>query len=217
MGKTANIIGATGLVGKQLVQLLLDDERYERVRVFVRRSIALEHEKLEEHVVDFERFDEFREKITGDELFSAMGTTLKQAGSKKVQYRIDYTYQFQCAQAAADNGVKKYVLVSAAGANEKSLIFYSRIKGELESAVKELNFERCLIFQPSLLLGEREQNRLGEKLAAYTMPVVTILPGFKKYRGIQGNTVAKAMINAVNTPMLQHVVVYQLDEIFALV
>ena len=138
--KTAVVIGATGLVGSELVALLLADSRFETVKVFVRRSTGRQHPKLEEHLVNFDAVETWKEQLTGDVLFSAMGTTLKQAGSKDAQYKIDYTYQYNVAKAAAENGVPQYVLISSAGASPKSRIFYSRMKGELEESVKKLTF-----------------------------------------------------------------------------
>src|ERR1700761_7880367 len=113
--KTAIVIGATGLVGKQLVQQLLKDTRFEQVKIFVRKSTGISNSKLQEHVVDFDQPDTFKRALTGDVLYSALGTTLSAAGSKDAQYKVDYTYQYQVAKTAAANGVKEYVLISAAG------------------------------------------------------------------------------------------------------
>ena len=133
--KTAIIIGATGLVGNQLIEKLLNDNRYNRIKIFVRKPSSITHPKLEEHAVDFEKLEQWKNKITGDEIYSAMGTTIKKAGSKEAQYKIDFTYQYECAKAASENGVGKYLLVSSAGANSKSGNFYLRIKGELDEKV----------------------------------------------------------------------------------
>lgn len=165
--KTVIVIGATGLIGKLLTNKLLSDNRYDLVKIFVRRSSGTQNPKLEEHIVDFEHIESWKDEITGDELFSAMGTTIKQAGSKDVQYKIDYTYQFEVAKAAVKNGIENYVLVSSSGANSKSRNFYLRIKGELEDAVGILPFKKIIIFQPSLLLGERKEKRAGETIAAF--------------------------------------------------
>ena len=163
--KTAVVIGASGLIGKSLVKKLLEDNRYKSVKVFVRRSINISNSKLVEHIVDFDKITDWKNKITGDELYSAMGTTIKKAGSKEAQYKIDVTYQYEFAKAAAENGVKSYFLVSSSGANAKSKLFYMKIKGELEEKVKLLPFNKIRIFRPSLLLGERDEKRFGEKAA----------------------------------------------------
>src|SRR6056297_119067 len=104
MNKKAIVIGATGLVGSHIVKLLLEDERYSTVKVFHRRSTGLEHKKLDEQIIDFDNMESWRHQLTGDELYSAMGTTIKKAGSKEAQYKIDVTYPLEVARAAASNG-----------------------------------------------------------------------------------------------------------------
>ena len=116
--KTAIVIGATGLVGSALTSQLLEHPEFSGVKVFVRRSTHLSHQKLREHIVDFDKIDDWKHLLQGDVLFSAMGTTLNKAGSKAAQYRIDYTYQYNVAAAAASNGVPAYVLISSAGASD---------------------------------------------------------------------------------------------------
>ncbi|GGC53930.1 oxidoreductase [Pedobacter quisquiliarum] len=194
--KTAIIIGATGLVGNQLLHLLLHDDRFSKLLVFVRRSTGIQHEKIEEHIINFDRPAEWMHLVKGDVLFSALGTTLKQAGSKDKQYTIDYTYQYQFAQAAAQNQVPTYVLISAASSSPDSKIFYSRMKGELERDVKALPFKHITIIQPGLLHGDRQEERFGEQLAYKVLNVVNAIGLFKQYRPISGKTVAMAMHNA---------------------
>ncbi len=162
--KTAIIVGASGLIGKSLVRKLLEDNRYKSVKVFVRRSINISNSKLAELIVDFDKITDWKNKITGDELYSAMGTTIKKAGSKEAQYKIDVTYQYEFAKAAAENGVKSYFLVSSSGANAKSKLFYMKIKGELEEKVKLLPFNKIRIFRPSLLLGKEMKKDSAKKL-----------------------------------------------------
>lgn len=213
MNKTAIVIGATGLVGSEVLGLLLEDKRYQKVKVLHRRSTGVSHSKLEEHIIDFDKIEEWRGLITGDELYSALGTTLKQAGSQEAQYTIDFTYQFETAKAAAENGVKKYSLVSSAGANYKSRMFYSRLKGELDDAVNELPFEVTTILRPSILAGERNESRPGESIGMFFMKFLTKIPGLKKYQPIAGKTVAQGMINSLHKcPPGYHI--FELDEIF---
>lgn len=188
-----NVIGSTGLVGRELVKLLLEDGRVERVVSFVRRASGVIHPKLDEHVVDF-RDSSWHHLVSGDVLFSALGTTIAAAGSQPAQYEVDYTFQLRAAEAAAKAGVPTYVLVSAASASEHSRIFYSRMKGELDRDVAKLPFAKVIIVRPGLLLGEREKPRTGEKLGAAIMSVLAHVPGLRKYRGIQGRTVAEAML-----------------------
>lgn len=196
MMRTAIVIGATGLVGRHLTEQLLRDRRFELVKIFVRRSTGINNSKLQEHVVDFDNPDGWKKLVTGDVLYSAMGTTLRQAGSKEAQYKTDYTYQYQVAKVAAANGVPEYVLVSAAGSSPDSSVFYSRIKGELERDVQKLPFETIHIIRPGMLAGEREKVRTGEQLGVGVLNIISLIPGLKKLRPIQGGEVARAMLNA---------------------
>jgi uncharacterized protein YbjT (DUF2867 family) len=217
MKKRALILGATGLVGGHLVKLLLDDDRYEKVTVFVRRSTGISHPKLTEHSVDFDNLDAWGGLVTGDDLFSCLGTTIKKAGSQDAQYMIDYTYQYRTAKAAAESGVSTYVLVSSSGANPHSRIFYSRIKGELDRDVKGLPFKTVSILKPSVLMGERKEKRTGESLGVFLGTIlIPLIPPLRKYRPIPAETVAKAMIKAANDTDAPAISEYELEEIFDL-
>jgi len=215
-GRRAIIIGATGLVGRHLMMELLSDDFYQQVIVLTRRSTDVIHEKLKEHLVNFEDANSYQHLVEGDVLFSCMGTTIKQAGSKEVQWKIDYTYQYEVAEAAKKNGVSTMVLVSSSGANAKSRIFYTRMKGELEEAIKEMNFSNYMIFQPSLLVGKRDEVRVGEKWGEKIMNVFVNIPGLKKYKPIKGHEVAKAMTNAYKKEDLRGNSIFILDELFEL-
>jgi len=195
MKLTANVIGATGLVGKQLVEMLLEDENFEKVRIFVRRETGLQHPKLEEVVVNFANTENWKSLLNGDVLFSALGTTLKQAGSKEKQYEIDFTFNLNFAKAAIENGIENYVLVSSVGANSKSGIFYTRMKGELDEAVSKIGFQNLVILRPASLTGPRENRRIAEEISVLVLNFLTRFV-LKNYRPINGKTVAKAMINA---------------------
>jgi uncharacterized protein YbjT (DUF2867 family) len=196
MKQIANVIGATGLVGKALVQQLLNDERFEKVRIFVRRESSLKHPKLEQCIVEFSKTETWEKQLTGYVLFSALGTTLKQAGSKEKQWEIDFTFNLNFAKKAKENGIENYVLVSSLGANAKSSIFYTKMKGELDEAVSKIGFSNLVILRPASLTGPRENRRLAEEIS---VPVLNILTRFvmKNYRPISDEIVAKAMINAV--------------------
>jgi uncharacterized protein YbjT (DUF2867 family) len=213
--KSALIIGATGLVGNFITLKLLDDDPYEKVKVFVRRSLKFSHPKLEEHLVNFENIEAWKDQLVGDELYSALGTTIKKAGSKEVQYKIDYTYQYEVAKAASQNGVKKYLLVSSAGANYKSGNFYLRMKGKLDEAVQQLSFNQIIIFRPSILAGNRSERRLTESLGIKIAGAITkLIPALKKYRPIEASRVAEAMIKSANQNRLNKTKIYQPEEIF---
>jgi len=213
--KTAIIIGATGLVGSQLTDKLLNDNRYKLVKIFVRKSTDIHHPKLEENVVDFEKIETWKHEMIGDELYSAMGTTIKKAGSKEAQYRIDFTYQYECAKAACENGVGKYLLVSSAGANIKSGNFYLRMKGELDKKVSELPFQQLNIFRPSILAGKRKERRRGEEIGTSVLKFLAkIVPPLRKYRPIEASIVAEAMIKTANRQSQNNLIIYELDQIF---
>ena len=213
--KTALVIGATGLVGSQLVNLLLTDERFDKIKIFTRRSTGIAHPKLEEYIIDFDQPAQWQHLLTGDILFSTLGTTLKKAGSKSEQYKIDYTYQYTTAQAAAANGVADYVLVSSAGASVNSKIFYSRMKGELERDIAKLPFKHIHIIQPGILTGPRKENRTGEKIGIALASVLAHIPGLTAYKPISAGTVAQAMINA-SFDDSQPLQVYPLQKVFDL-
>lgn len=215
--KTAIVIGATGLIGNLLVKKLLADDRYKSVRVFARRSTGTNHPKLEEHLVNFDEIEKWKSAISGDELFSAMGTTIRKAKSTSIQYKVDVKYQYEVAKAAADNGVKSYFLVSSSGSKASSKIFYLRIKGELDEKVQSLPFDRIRIFRPSLLLGERPEKRFGEKAAERILKIVVpVFPFLKNQRPIEGEKVASAMITSANGRDELRIKILELSEIFEL-
>jgi uncharacterized protein YbjT (DUF2867 family) len=213
--KTALLIGATGLVGSHLLDLLLKDPRFNKVKVFTRRSTGKKDEKLEEFVIDFDNVKGWAHQISGDVLFSSLGTTIRKAGSQDAQYKIDYTYQYELANQASQIGIGTYVLVSSAGASPKSKIFYSRMKGELEEAVSKLPFHNIRILQPGILDGQRVESRPAEKMAIKISKVLTYIPGVKKFRPIHAEIVAKAMINAFFDDQAG-IRKYTLEEVFAL-
>jgi uncharacterized protein YbjT (DUF2867 family) len=191
---TAIVIGATGLVGKNVVQQLLADPRFTQVTALVRRATAVRHEKYQEHLVDFGKPEAFAALVKGDVLFSAMGTTRADAGSIEAQRLVDYTYQLEVAKLAARNGMKAYVLCSASSASPTSPIAYSKMKGELERDVKALGFESVQILQPGPLTGGREKRRPGEELGVKVMRGLASIGILRSMRPITGEQVAKAMV-----------------------
>lgn len=197
--RTAILVGATGLVGREIVRQLLDHPDFSAVTVLGRRTCGVRHDKLVEHIVDFDRTDTWRALATGDVLFSGLGTTLKAAGSQDAQYRVDHTYQHEAARAARDNGAQAYVLVSAAGASANSRLFYSRIKGELERDTAALEFPRTRFLQPGPLDGDRQEHRPGETwMLRVLRPLAPVLPAIA--RPIHASVVARAGIAAALDP-----------------
>ncbi|MDO9040458.1 MAG: NAD(P)H-binding protein [Bacteroidota bacterium] len=194
MSKVANLIGASGLVGQQLIAQLLDHPEFGKVRSFVRRPSGISHSKLEEIQIDFDQADKWKHLVQGDVLFSTLGTTIKTAKTKENQYRVDFTYQYEFAKAAAENGVGAFVLVSSMGADSKSSVFYSRIKGELEEVVSKLNFRKCTIVRPSILDGDRKEKRSGEKIGLVISRFLTKYV-FKKYQPTPVDVLAEKMIS----------------------
>ncbi len=211
---TANVVGATGLVGKYLVQQLLENENFEKVKIFVRSDSGMKHPKLEQEIVDFRDEKAWGKQLAGDVLFSALGTTLKQAGGKEQQYEIDFTFNLNFARKAKENGIENYVLVSSVGANAKSSLFYTRMKGELDEAVQQIGFKNLAIIRPSSLYGERKKRRIAEERSIPLLNFVTKF-AFKKYKPIHGETVAQAMINAVLLPNSEKII-WEADEVFEL-
>ena len=189
----ALVIGATGAVGKDLVEQLLKDESFERVDVFVRREVKVLSSKLVLHVVDFDHPETWSEPLIGDVLFSCLGTTIKAAGSQDAQWKVDYTYQYEAAKAARENGVPKYVLVSSIGASSKSKIFYSRMKGALEDAVKGLGFPGCFILQPPSLV-RKGSDRFGEKAGVALLKCFNAIGLMRSWKPMPTEEVAAAMI-----------------------
>lgn len=211
---TANVVGATGLTGSKLVPMLLGDDRFEKVRIFVRRDSGWNHPKLEQVIVDFSQPGLWKAKVTGDILFSALGTTLKQAGSKEKEYEVDFTYNLNFARIAKENGIAIYILISSIGANPRSSLFYTRMKGELDEAVAKLGFQHLAILRPSSLVGERKENRMAEK---FSVPILNVITNFilKQYRPIDAALVARAMINVAFNPVPGKIIL-EAKEVFSL-
>lgn len=208
----ALIIGATGATGKDLLAQLLEDEAYSEIHSFVRKPISITHPKLHAHVVNFDTPEAWADLLHGDVAFSCLGTTLALAGSKEAQWRVDYDYQYAFAQQCKANGVPTFVLVSAAGATVRSKMFYNRMKGQLEEAVKALEFTRLLIFQPSVLV-RKGSDRKGEQFGLKMIVLLNKIGLFKRYRPMPTNVLAQRMRREVATAT-EGVHTFILDEIF---
>ena len=191
----ALIIGATGATGKDLVNKLLDDNDFEEVHAFVRRPLPIENEKLHAHVVDFENPDQWKDLVKGDVAFSCLGTTLKDAGSKEAQRKVDFDYQYNFAKVARENNVEDYVLVSSYGASPDSKLFYSRMKGELEKEVKDLHFNKITIFQPGML-ERKNTERTGEVLGGKIIKFANKFGILESQKPLPTDVLAQAMVNS---------------------
>lgn len=191
----ALVIGATGATGKDLVNQLLNDKEFDEVDIFVRKPVDIQNDKLKVHVVNFEKPEEWKEMVKGDVAFSCLGTTLKDAGSKEAQKKVDFDYQYEFAKAAKENQVEDYILVSAYGADPDSKIFYSKMKGELEEAVKQLHFNKITIFKPGML-ERKDSERTGEVLGSRIIKFANKLGLLESQKPLPTNILAKAMINS---------------------
>jgi uncharacterized protein YbjT (DUF2867 family) len=191
----ALVIGATGATGKDLVNQLLNDKEFDEVDIFVRKPVDIQNDKLKVHVVNFEKPEEWKDMVKGDVAFSCLGTTLKDAGSKEAQKKVDFDYQYEFAKAAKENEVEDYILVSAYGANPQSKIFYSRMKGELEEAVKQLHFNKITIFKPGML-ERKDSERTGEVLGSRIIKFANKLGLLESQKPLPTDILAKAMINS---------------------
>ncbi|MGN6533333.1 MAG: NAD(P)H-binding protein [Ginsengibacter sp.] len=197
---TAVIIGATGLTGNLVVEELLKDDHFKTVRVLARRNVNIIHPKLEQKIVDFTNFDDYTKKFgEGDVIFCCIGTTQKKVkGDKNLYKQIDYDIPVNAAQIGISKGYKKFLIVSAIGANENSSNFYLQLKGKTENALKQFHFESLDIFQPSVLNGNRKETRIGEEVIQAILDIISFLflGPLKKYHAIGADNVARAMVYA---------------------
>ena len=202
------VIGANGATGRELVKLLLKDNKVEKVTIFIRNDSVIKHEKLKTYVIDFNEIEKHKDLIKGDVLFSALGTTKKDAGGKKEQYLVDYTYQYEFAKIASENGVVNYSLVSSVGANSKSSFFYPKIKGELEESVKKLKFKKIDIFQPPMLIRQPDLIRNAEKSGIKLLNFLNKMGILKSQRPLEVNKLADKMVKISKTYTKEKVSTY---------
>jgi uncharacterized protein YbjT (DUF2867 family) len=195
--KTALIIGSTGLIGSHLLELLLESNEYEKVITFVKRDSGIQHPKLKQHIIDFDKPETYKELVIGDDFFCTIGTTIKNAGSQEAFRKVDFEYPKEFATIALQNNVKQFLIISSVGADANSGNFYLKTKGEIQDFLKNCNFESISVLQPSLLLGNRKEFRLGEKIGSFFMKLFSFLfiGSIKKYKPIQAEDVAKAMFS----------------------
>jgi uncharacterized protein YbjT (DUF2867 family) len=186
------------LVGTHCLQRLLASEVYDSVTVLVRRALPLADPKLTQIVADFDRLEEGAASVAAEDVYCCLGTTIKKAGSQEAFRRVDFDYPLELARFSKTRGARRFLMVSALGADARSSVFYNRVKGEVEQAVRELAIEKSYFFRPSLLLGARVEFRLGERvaMAAATLIAPVLVGGLTRYRPIQADAVAAAMVHA---------------------
>ncbi len=199
--KTALIIGSTGLIGSHLLNILLESDDYIKVIAFTKRDIGIRHPKLTQHIIDFDKPETYKELVVGDDFFCTIGTTIKNAGSQKAFRAVDFGYPKQFAAFALLNKVKQFLIISSLGADANSGNFYLKTKGEIQDFLKDCDFKSVAVLQPSLLLGNRTEFRLGEKVGAFFMKTLSFLflGNLKKYKPIESKTVAKALLKSAQT------------------
>ncbi len=197
MNKTAILLGASGLVGNQLLTLLLESPAYTQVILFNRKPSTIKHPKIKEILVDFSQPQTYLNAIKGDVIFCCIGSTKAKTPNPADYRKVDYQIPLLFAQEGFKNGVQEFHLVSSLGANANASNSYLKLKGEVEDAIKKINLNSLYIYQPSFLLGNRLENRNLEKFASFFVRLINplLVGGLKKYRGIQSQIVAKAMLN----------------------
>ena len=187
----------------------LVDDSFDSVSIFVRKDPNITHNKLKTYVIDFSKIENYKDLIKGDVLFSCLGTTLRVAGSKDKQYLVDYTYQYEFAKIASDNGVADYSLVSSIGANEKSPFFYPKIKGELEMAIKRFPFKTIQIFQPPTLIRQEELIRTGEKIGIKIFRWLNFFGILKSQKPLPVNILAEFMIEQIKKKQKEKITTFK--------
>jgi uncharacterized protein YbjT (DUF2867 family) len=210
--KKALILGASGLTGNLLLQQLLNNPVYQQVYAYVRREMPVQHPKLIQLVTNYDQLDS---AVDADDVFCCLGTTIKKAGSQEAFRQVDLVYPLKVATLQRQSGSTHFLLISAIGANARSGIFYSRTKGEAEEGITALQYPITSIFQPSLIVGNRDERRTGEKIAMYLMPIFAplLMGSWRKYRPIAVEKLANAMFRAAQDTGRKGLQVYQFDEL----
>lgn len=191
----AIIVGSSGLIGNELLHLLLADEHYDSVEILVRNPLVISHQKLQQIVVDFDRISEL--DFDADIVFCTLGTTMKKAKTKEAFIKVDYEYPLQLARLCAKRNISKFFLVTALGSSSSSSIFYNQVKGKLEDEIKKLSLSSVVIFRPSMLLGNRNEFRFAEKIGQIAMRTFDFLliGNLRKFKAVKARDVAQAMLN----------------------
>ena len=217
--KTAVIAGATGLVGKQLMFKLLESTSYEKVIILVRTFIHIKHPKLIQVIVNFESLSAYKDQLKGDDFFCCLGTTMKRAGSKEAFYKVDYSYCLEFARLASENNAQKFLLISAIGADASSSIYYSKVKGELENAIRGLTISAIHIFHPSVLVGNRLEFRFGEIIGIAMAKTLSplMLGSLSKYKPIEVTELADSMLKIAQLPLKEKVTTWNYKQMMSVI
>ena len=190
--KTAIILGATGLTGSTLLEKLITDSSFEKIKLFSRSSVHNNSPKIEEHLIDMFQLENYSEAFKADVVFCCIGTTKSKTPDNETYKKIDYGIPVTAAKLAKQNGIETFIVISALGADENSSIFYNKTKGEMQRDILKQNIQNTYILQPSLIVGDRDESRFGEKVATFFMKTFGFLVP-KKYKMIKAETIAEAM------------------------
>lgn len=217
MERNALVVGGTGLIGGYLVEYLLKDAEYHEIVVLTRKEFPQQHYKLDKRLVDFEKLESALQGVQAHDVYCTLGTTIRKAGSQEGFRKVDFEYPLRTAAAALKLGAKRFLVVSSIGADASSSNFYLRTKGELEGALRVEGFGGLLIFRPSILLGQRSEFRLGERIAHAAMQTTSplMIGPLARYRAIHASSVASAMITAAKQN-LRGVHIFESDQILKL-
>jgi uncharacterized protein YbjT (DUF2867 family) len=193
--KSILVTGATGLIGRSLIKLLQQDQYFNEIIILSRRRVPewTKDKRIQQHIVDLSNPSGYRNIVKADTVVSALGTTIKKAGSQDKFREVDYQMPLNLAQAASANNCSSFILVSAVGSSPDSRVFYNKVKGEVERDLVKIKFKSIHILHPSLLLGERNEKRIGEKIGQIFMPLMSFLIP-EKYRPVQADVIAKRII-----------------------
>ena len=199
--KIALVFGSTGLVGGNLLRLLIKDEKYKKIRIFVRSYTSKIDPKIEVVQTDFTKLENIKSEIKGDDCFFCIGTTRKKTPNKQDYINTEYNLPVTIGKICSDNNVQNFTYISSLGANPKTSNLYLKNKGMAEEELRKLNFKKFIVIRPSFLIGKRIEERLGEKIGLFAMRCISpILVGdLKKYKSINAEIVAKSMINISNS------------------
>lgn len=201
MGKTAILLGATGLTGGILLNKLITDTNYSKIKLFSRNSVDVKSEKIEEFIIDVLQLEKLTKDFIADEVFCCIGTTAAKTKDKKIYKAIDYGIPVTAAKIAKQNSINTFIVMSSMGADAKSAVFYNKTKGEMENDVLQQNIKNSYILRPSLIGGNREENRVGERIGKGIMKILNpmMIGGFKKYKMIYPEKIASCMHILANT------------------